>query len=261
MDWKGIPSFEWQGFEWISHPLWGIVHPTVNTGDWYDENTVYVNRKGTMVLRTDLNPKEFTIDDKKEVRKWGRSYVRCTQEFKYGTFEWEMKLPIGKHQWPALWLSSDHSWPPEIDCMEGWSHDSVNYVKRLLFKDIHCTCHWGTELDHKSEESKNLLRCVIKGGSRYDKYKTVWTPDYIDVYYNGIRVKRFKDPELLKQLNDPAVKMHPIMSCGPDVGFTDEDYREYQSAGRWDVPSPELTNHMCVRSFKYTPLTHPKHAR
>ncbi|MGH9101642.1 MAG: glycoside hydrolase family 16 protein [Acidimicrobiales bacterium] len=39
--------------------------------------------------------------------------------FRYGYMQIRTKLPAGRGMWPAFWtLSTDHSWPPEIDVFE-----------------------------------------------------------------------------------------------------------------------------------------------
>lgn len=244
-NWKGIETVEWQGYEWIKRPLWGTFHP-YDPLTWYDESIPRINEKGEMVLDVEDRPKTVDIYGDTQVRKYGRCHVRTTQEFKYGTFEFEMRLPKGKHMLPALWLSSDYSWPPEIDIMEGWSGNTTNYVKRLLFKNIKPTMHWIDPVsgDHEIETKNNICRTIIKGGDHFDHYKCVWTPDYIDIFYNGKKIKRFTDKYMLSQMNQQEVKMHAIMCSGPEAAITDSEFSQYK---RSVCP-------MVVKSFKYTPL-------
>lgn len=243
-EWRGIKSFDWQGYEWISRPLWGLNHPN-DAFTYYDENMVSINKNGYIELDFKYHPKPLSMEDGSIVMKpYGRGSCRCTTEFKYGEFEWEMKLPYGKYLWPALWLSSDHSWPPEIDCMEGWSKKNPNYVKRLLFKNIHPTMHWSENGVHCQEDKKNILRCWIKGGDNYDKYKIIWTPNYVEIFYNGHLVNTFKNKKMLEEMNKPEVKFHPIMSTGPYEPFTSGDYEKYRNNDRI----------MTVKSFNYKPI-------
>lgn len=245
--WNGIETVKWQGFEWIRRPLWGIAHPDQHD-EWMDESLPRITADGSVVLTIEDHPKEVPLawpGTGTETRRWARCHMRTVREFKYGTFEWEMKLPNGKFQWPALWLASDEDWPPEIDVMEGWNYTSTDWVKNLIFLRIKPTCHWRDKNRvHVQESKNNILKCRLKRKQNFDKYKLVWTPDYIDIYYNNYKVKRFKDKQMLSEMNRPDVKMHAIMSNGFEEGFNEEIFRGY---------TDDAVN-MVIRSFRYTPL-------
>ena len=244
--WQGkeIDSFAWQGYEWAKRPIWGDNHPD-DDFTWYDSDLYWIKSNGDLVLPIKYEPKEFDVNGRKVTKPWGRCSVRTLEEFKYGTFEWEMKCPEGKWQWPALWLASDMSWPPEIDCMEGWSADTRDYVKLLLFRNIKPSIHWAeADGSHSFKTKHNILKCRLKCGKAFDKYKIVWTPDCVDIYYNTTRVAHFTEKKLLKALNHPDCKMHPIMSSGPYDNFDMNESKRLDQNDR----------HMVVRSFKYTPL-------
>lgn len=247
-EWHGIKTFKWLGREWAARPLWGETHPQDET-TWYDQEDAWdIDSDGTLVLKTLLKPRTFIREDGAEVTKpWARAFIRSTEEFGHGTFEWDMRLPYGRKMWPALWLASDTEWPPEIDCMEGWSNDNPNYIKCLLFRNIHPTIHWSENGDaehggHRQECKYNTPRWWLKGGSNFDHYKVVWDPGYVEIWYNSHMVKRYTNPEATGHMN--KVRMHAIMSSGPQAGFTEEMYREYQDKGI----------EMAVRNFRYTPL-------
>ena len=245
LSWNSIDAFEWKGLYWIARPLWGNYHPN-DSLTWYDEEQPEILDNGNLYL-----PFEYKL---KYGRPIGRSSVRCISQFKYGTFEWTFILPKGRWQWPALWLASDEGWPPEIDCLEGWSGDDPNYVKRVLFKNVKPTMHWSTNADekigeHKSETKNNNLRCIIKGDGKVNTAKVVWTPNYVDVFYNGIKIKRFKDPEMLKHFNKEGYMMHPIMSAGP----YGKEWKAYGSDPDL-FDAPKVYNHLEILDFKYTPL-------
>ena len=240
-EWNGIKTFNWCGYDWIARPLWGEHHPEDNI-KWYDQDAYEILRDGTLVLKVTDNPRVFVNEYGEHVCKpWGIGWVRTTDEFKYGTFEWDMRLPFGRFMWPALWFEADKSWPPEIDCMEGWSEDTTNYVKNLIFVNIKPTMHWGDKRDVQHETKNNNLRCWIKGGDKFDHYKTIWTPEYVEIWYNNHKVKRFTNKNMLEHLN--SVSMHPIMSTGMYGKFDRSMYNEYTEKGI----------EMAVRNFKYTP--------
>lgn len=239
--WHGIKKFAWCGYDWIARPLWGDHHPE-SVYDWYDQDAYEIQKDGTIILKIKDNPRTFINEDGEYVTKpWGVGWVRTTSEFKYGIFEWDMRLPYGKYLWPALWMGSDEMWPPEIDCMEGWSDESPKYIKNLIFVNIKPTTHWGTKENKKMESKNNVLRCYIKGGKEFDHYKVVWTPDSVDIWYNNHKVKSFTNKDMLEQMN--KVSMHVIMSTGPYGKFDKAMFDEYTKNGI----------EMAVRNFKYTP--------
>lgn len=244
-EWNGIETFNWQGFDWIKRPLWGINH-TKDDLTYIDENMVTISNEGYLVLDFQNNPKPLPSADGSIIEKqYGRASCRCVDEFKYGTFEWEMKCPYGNYLWPALWFESDYSWPPEIDCMEGWSEKSPKYIKKILFRNIKPTMHWSKDGKHMEETKNNVLICNLKCGDNFDKYKVVWSPKYVKVFYNNILIKKFTNKDMLDEMNKQEVKFHPVMSIKPYGKFSKSDYENYIK---------NYNNKMIIKSFKYLPL-------
>jgi len=243
-NWNGIETFNWMGFEWIKRPYWGTNHEEIDF-TYYDEKMTSIDKNNNMVVDFHYNPKVLPMKDGIMVDKpYGIGCCRTTQEFKYGTFEWEMRCPYGNYLWPALWMASDASWPPEIDCMEGWSDMSKKYVKNLIFRNIHPTMHWTKNGEHIQEGKNNILTCQLKCGDNFDKYKVVWTPKFVKIYYNNNLIKTYKNKDMLDHFNKPEIKFHAIMSSGPYKPFSSEDYNDY------------LKNNkpMLIKSFKYLPF-------
>lgn len=243
--WNGLPSFEWMGYDWISRPLWGDYHPKESL-TYYNARANHIDKHGDLVLDILKIPRTF---DEGVERQYGVGWVRSTQQFKYGTFEWEAKLPKGYYVWPALWLTSDQGWPPEIDVVEGWTENKSNYTKYLFFNNIRPTMHWSENASentgkHKFKSIRKPFRCIFNKNG-WNKYKCVWTPEYVDIFYNNIKIKRFDDPEMLKHFNKEGYGMHVIMSVSVEYGFKDNYcYEKYK-----DFEQP-----MVVRNFKYKPL-------
>lgn len=242
-----METVTWGGYDWYTRPLWGQHHPA-EKHTWYDPDCIKLQDDGSIVLDIHYNPRTFIDNDGNKVTKdFGVVQMRTIREFTYGTFEWEMKTMEGKYVWPALWLASNYSWPPEIDCMEGWSNENANFTKRLFWVNIKPTMHWSENCDpkngeHKSDNRKNICRCRIKQND-FNKYKVVWAPDYVDVYYNDYKVKRFTNKEMLAHFNKPEVHMHVLMSSGFYSDFP-KHYKDYVNRNK----------PMIVKSFKYTPL-------
>ena len=243
--WHGIPTFIWKGHKWIARPLWGEFH----SGDfifWRDKSLPYISKNGDLHLPVKWSPKLSEKDGK--VRNFAMPFVRTVEEWKYGNFEWDVILPNGYHMWPALWFGSDTGWPPEIDALEGWSDENGSYVKRLIYKNIKPTMHWSANADedhgtHLSEAKHNNLRCLIKPWPKVNTIKCTWTKSYVDIFYNGFKLKRFKNPEMLKHFNKEGYKMHAIMS--------NSGYGPWKNENK-DIITPEME--MIVKDFRYYPL-------
>lgn len=209
---NGIEYFKWSEQRWIKRPIWGIMHPE-EPYTWFDPDCISIDDSNCANIQFKRNPVEIKVEDKTYNPVLGNGWMESTVEFKYGVFSWDAILPVGRNLWPALWLASDYSWPPEIDCMEGWSNNNPKYIKRFLFRNIKPTTHWTNTMgEHLQETKNNICRFILHPGKKVDNFKVVWTRDYVDVLYNNIRVKRFNDKELLAQLNQKDVFMHPIMS-------------------------------------------------
>ena len=241
----GIPAFKWSGHYWIKRHLWGVVHPDDKVC-YTDTELPKILDNGNLLLPIKFNEETF------KGRPFGRGMVRSVESFKYGIFEWEVILPHGEYVWPALWLTADQGWPPEIDALEGWSDENTEYIKKLLYKNIRPTMHWSKGADentgeHVQETKYNLLRCWIKLGKEINKIKVVWTKNYVDVFYNGHKVKRFNDPEMLKHFNKKGYTMHVIMSMNV---YGDK----WLNCGLKNEKTPKYLNDLEIKSFKYTPV-------
>jgi len=231
-------GFKWKNNKWNVGLWWGDHHPDRDVF-WYGDS-VSKDSDGNLVLDVVRHPKEFD----------GKMYhysVGCVQDvndYKYGLFRWWCKLPKGKGVWPALWLASRQSWPPEIDCMEGWSRtDKATYRKGLFKFNIHPTVHWGDTENHKQNRGRRaglLSLCEDK----VNEFAILWLPKYVFVLYNGWVVGQFNDKEMLKQLNEEGITMSPIMSINVTPNGESFDYQDYLKNG-----SP-----MIVYDYEYIPL-------
>ena len=121
-----MDTIHWQGYEWITQERWGQVNPK-DPKHWMDPSAVSISGD-TLYLKSHYNPKYF-IDIDKTVDA-GCGTLSCTTKFGYGYFEIRAKLPDGPYQWPAFWMWSFDSWPPEIDVFEGYSDKKGSYLNK-----------------------------------------------------------------------------------------------------------------------------------
>lgn len=198
----------WSGYNWISTERWGQIHPN-KTVCWYDPGCVSIDEKGYLHLETKYNPKYF--DDLKVTSTVGIGLVSCTEKFKFGTFEIEAKLPIGQHLWPAFWMWSWDSWPPEIDVFEAYTEERGTYLSPGIIPtaiwDVQSNLHYGLGDNLKSIKSKKHWWGWKNPAHTYLKYKLEWKPESIKWYYNNSLVRTVTNKTILSELNKTTLNV------------------------------------------------------
>lgn len=228
----------WSGYDWLTQERWGNIHPD-KTYNWYDPSAVKICNDD-LILKTHYNPKEFTVNDKKITSNYGVGLISNTTKFDYGYFEIEAKLPTGKNLWPAFWMWSFDSWPPEIDIFEAYSS-----IKKSSYFKIHLDSLFGfynvqTNVHYKEKEKgKNIGGKTHWFGFKnpqkhFIKYGCLWEENQIVFYYNGKKVKTINDQNILNTLKN--TKMNVIIN-----NHIREDIGDFG------------TSEFIVKSFKYLP--------
>jgi beta-glucanase (GH16 family) len=201
-------------YEWITQERWGQFHkdkPYV----WYDEDSVITNQDGSVSLLSEHKPKYF-----KEIGRTAQMAVgllSCTEQFGYGVFELECKLPDLAYSWPAFWMWSWSDWPPEIDIFEGYSNAKREYDTSFfdkLFKNIFYNVKTNIHIKNEDKKwdigDKSHFFGYKDPRKSFNKYSVVWRPDYIHFYYNDTLVRKVDEPEILKLIN--GHKMNVIIN-------------------------------------------------
>lgn len=232
---------EWCGYNWITEERWGQIHPT-KLDWWYDESAVSIDSEGFLHLKTQQNPKLFKLDNSIEVTSQiGAGLISCTsRDFHWGTYEIEAKLPTGKNLWPAFWMWSWNTWPPEIDIMEGYSNEKASYFRwrPLGFWNAQTNVHY-TELENGTPRSiggKARPFTFKNPAKEFIKYRLEWTPTSLLFYYGDRLVRKVTDPKIMEQLN--ATEMNVVINNGITQYLKGEDQ----------------ASDFIVKYFKYTPL-------
>ncbi len=197
-----METIHWSGYEWLKQERWGNVYPT-NLRGWLDPSCVNIDDRGYLHLLTKHNPKYF--DRTKFTHPYGVGLVSCTHRFGYGYFEIEAKLPEGKNLWPAFWMWSFDSWPPEIDIFEGYSNVRGDY------RDIKFPRFW--EL-FKVETNFHIIEDGGIGAERFfmgnnpannfNKYACLWEPNKVEIFFNGSSVRTLRNE---KAFNDTTMNV------------------------------------------------------
>lgn len=209
-----MKTISWCGYEWITQERWGQVHPDKSHW-WYDESCVSIDESNSLHLKTKYNPKYFPEIDKTSMI--GVGLVSCTKEFGFGTYSIVAKLPKGKNLWPAFWMWSWDSWPPEIDVFEAYSNSMGSYIKpRMLnplgFWNVQTNVHYEDLKSDKMIGGKTHFFGFKNPSKNFINYTLVWQENYIKFYYDNRLVRTITDPEILSQLSKK--KMNVIINNG-----------------------------------------------
>ena len=192
--------------KYIKSQFWGDYHPN-DLQQWYDPNAVSLSN-GALNLSATQNTKQVTSyyvngqlkeNQPPKTILNGVGLVTSMETFRYGIFEWNIRLPKGSGLWPAVWMSGKETWPPEIDVIEGYSNSKGRY-KRNLNTNIHC----GSKSENHYGLGANRHGLFIKS----DKNLTLtchWTKDFIRIYYNGFLCRQITNPKDLIWFNQDMV--------------------------------------------------------
>ena len=114
-------------------------------------------------------------------------------------------MPQTVGQWPAFWLASTESWPPEIDVYETYTG------KKRGKKRFESNFHWDFQPNKKMKPKGHN---TINISDSFNLYAVEWTPKFFKIYFNNILVRVFSNPKALNFFNK---KMHIIIGTGVDT--------------------------------------------
>lgn len=235
-------TINWSGYEWQTSYEWEPVTSSV----WKDPAMVKVHGS-QLELKTGYSPKEFVDTQLAQAvlgspptftAKMGIGCITSNKFFSYGTFEIECMLPSGYNLWPAFWLWGRLSWPPEIDIFEGWTNNKKSYCQwdTSIWKIIP-NIHYGVDRNGKHPTVGGIhMPWTLKNPAKhFHKYKLIWDPEYISIYYNNIRVRKITDPMVL-------------------LWFRNEEQRVVINNGLTSKANPKnCESSFIINYFKYTP--------
>jgi len=115
-------------------------------------------------------------------------------QFKYGTVEWQVKMPNRDGTWPALWLLSDRGWPPEIDVYEGFGYVNGWNFSSYVASDIH-----GGANGQKTFSRSGTVRMRDWGldptlDSEFHTFAATITPEWITLFIDGTETMQYANP-------------------------------------------------------------------
>jgi beta-glucanase (GH16 family) len=211
--------------KWTNYMWWGQNYHPADKHQWYDINRCKIVN-GILNMNIENDPKTFEDGTfEYAVGNLNNSHVF---EQKYGYFEIKCKIPSEKGAWPAFWLASKHSWPPEIDIFEFYTGKKKDCWETNV--------HWGKEPKHPS---RVMGHGVWKTSERFHVYAVDWKEDKMDFFWNGILVRRITDKQIL---NDFSYPMHIIINNAIDSG---------DGRGFGDINCPMSFKVLWVRAYRH----------
>ena len=164
-------------------------------------------KKDTKINHTDWDGKNYgnyTIPYKIGQIDSSKSFQQ-----KYGYFEIRSKITSEPGHWPAFWLASKESWPPEIDIYEIYTGK-----KRNGLVNFESNFHWGKDKDKKMKVGSHNVANVSK---KFHTYAVEWNEKCFKIYYDNLLVRIFSNPKALEFFKYP---MHIIIGnqIDPTIG-------------------------------------------
>jgi beta-glucanase (GH16 family) len=221
----------WCGYDWLTQERWGNIHPD-KPFNWYDPSAVEI-RNGSLVLKTQHNPKEFIINGKPITSQFGVGLVSNTTPFSYGYFEIEAKLPKGKNLWPAFWMWSFDTWPPEIDIFEGYSNKNTQSYFKIYLDSICGIWNLQTNVHYVS----NMINHMVGGKTHwfgwqnpqeyFIKYGCNWEKDKLTFYYNSKKVRSITDSNIMSALSNTTMNVVLNNSIRSNMKSSKFNYSEF----------------------------------
>lgn len=220
-----MKRIRWRGYEWITQERWGDHHPG-GSQVYYDESQVIIDGE-TLKLGVSYNPKKFESGE----IPFGVGLVSCVQQFSYGTFELDAKLPNGQPwAWPAFWMWSWESWPPEIDIIEAYSNSRGSYfnwtAEILLGKIWRCetNIHLGAQPKNYSLGAKKHKFTFKDPSKNWINYKLVWCEQSLEFYYDNKLVRVVNDEQSISQIRGKKMNVIINNSLQKPASYLDKQY-------------------------------------
>ena len=223
-----MKTINWSGYEWMLQERWGLIHPE-KPYTWYDDTAVEVADNGNLLLKTHKNPRYFP--DLNVTPQIGMGIVSCVNKFKYGIYEISAKLPKGKHLWPAFWMWSWNSWPPEIDIFEGYSNSLGSYFTFNPLKPwkVETCLHYTKDGQRTAIPAETHSWGWQNPTNNFLKYRLEWRKDSVKYFYNNKLVRTVTDPLILDQLDTTTMNLiinnHPRSAKASNSVFEIEYFK------------------------------------
>lgn len=190
--------------KWNTAPYSGEKYHPNNLNVFYTQNGGYKLSGGCIHLQASNTP---TLYDN-IIFPYSICLLDNSKSFQqqYGYFEIRCKVPKSLASWPAFWLVSKHSWPPEIDIFE---FNTSKYKDKAFASNV----HWGMDKTTNKTFNKPIKHNVYKASEYFGVYAVKWTDKYIKFYYNDLLIRK-----VTKNVDQFKYPMHLIVNNGITLG-------------------------------------------
>lgn len=215
-------SFKWKDHFWYTYEH--CKNDTTNCKNAYLGTNVDRTSKGTLKFPITYNPKTFENDQLNTIRTYECAFIESCNSFSYGRFEFKAIIGNSPNTWPAIWLYGLECWPPEIDIVEAFPNifgDVKDGIKVRYETNVHYDAY-----NPKQYGAKGICKCWYKLTHKENKPDTwvlKWTPNYVKIYFNGLRIRKVTDKKVLNTLNQ-FNKMRIVINNMIQEGFDHLDY-------------------------------------
>jgi hypothetical protein len=197
-----------KSYYWCGPPF----HPEVpHTGYYSPDNYTFTD--STVRLWTRYQPKTFwnkhandsvTIEYALSVLDL-INWIKDTETDLINNFsvECRVKMPEGKQEWPAFWITGYVNWPPEVDVFEYWKGDEGEFTNNFHFKE-------------KDRHRQNQKKYFIPEDQKYDFhiYRLDVRDDRFDFYFDNFKYRTI--PRIGKHLDKFTVIINSGVHDSPD---------------------------------------------
>ena len=122
--------------------------------------------------------------------------LQSVRSWKYGYFEFEAKIPVGKGTWPAIWMLNERLRNPGTQEKVGWPKcGEIDIMENVGFdpKNFHYSLHSG-----KYNWQQKLQRTKVASvtdPNAFHKFALDWNSNSITFYQDGLNVYQVKKDE------------------------------------------------------------------
>lgn len=208
--------------KWRVGQPWGLFHPKAPY-QYYGDRSVFI-RNEHLYLNQMYAPKTLTTREVPNTEyhiPYSVGLITSKQVFGYGFYEFEILLPVGRGLWPAVWLTADYSWPPEIDILEAYSDEKAHY-----YDNIETNIHFNLG-DNKT--STGGRKHPINSDTDLLKVSCWWTENFIKIYYNGYLVRQITSKDILQWFKDKQMMIVLNNAIRPEyVDVVGEQISEFE---------------------------------
>lgn len=154
-------------------------------------NPFHIDEQGLHIRASMLSNEQQTAYGVDGHRQFGSGMLMSRHSFTHGRVDVVAKLPNARGSWPAIWLLPEaHTWPPEIDILEGmvWGKHKTQIHSGFIPTKEDATENFGAWYDVGVDPSKD-----------FHTYSLIWTADTLTMLFDDHEVWKEPTPKSLNQ--------------------------------------------------------------